>query len=426
MSESMNRRHFLISSSIASAGLGLAARSRAGGAGAKLVAGVMGAGVRGPQLARTFMDQPELEIAYVSDPDSLRAGKLGDAVTKKSGKSPKVVQDFRRILDDKGVDILIVAAPNHWHGPATILGCSAGKHVYIEKPCSHNPHEGELMVQAARKYDRRVQMGTQRRSFEKIMEGIQRVREGAIGRAYLAQSWYTNNRKSIGHAGESSVPKELDWDLWQGPAPRRPFHSNFVHYNWHWFWHWGNGEFGNNGVHYIDLSRWGLGVDYPVLASSVGGHDRYQDDQETPDTNIVTLDFPDRKTITWTGLSCNKLPGDMKIPEVLFQGDNGSLAIMGGGYRIYDPAGKEVKREEARHDDDNHIKNFLESIRGNQKLNCEIEEGFKSTLLCHLGNISYRTGRTVHCDPKSGRILNDPEAMQLWTRQYEKGWEPHL
>lgn len=424
MSKSITRRHFLLSSSVAAVSLGMAGRSSA--AEGKVVVGIMGAGVRGPQLARTFSKVPGVEIAYVCDVDSARAGKLGDEIGKDGKKSPKVLQDFRPILDDKAVDVLVVAAPNHWHGPATILACAAGKHVYVEKPCCHNPHEGELMVQAARKYDRRVQMGTQRRSYEKIIEGIQKVREGAIGRAYLAQSWYTNNRKSIGHADVGPVPKELDWDLWQGPAPRRPFHGNYVHYNWHWFWHWGNGEFGNNGVHYVDLCRWGLGVDFPVQASSVGGHERFDDDQETPDTNIVTLDFGDRKTITWTGLSCNRFPAEVKMPDVLFQGEEGGLAIVGGGYRIYDPAGKEIKRVDGRPSDESHVNNFVESIRGEQKLHIEILEAYKSTLLCHLGNISYRTGRTLHCDPKTGRIKNDGEAMRFWKREYEKGWEPRV
>src|SRR5262249_23566745 len=159
-----------------------------------------------------------------------------DVVSKVKGRTPKVVSDFRRILDDKAVDVLIVATCNHWHAPAAILGCAAGKHVYVEKPCSHNPREGELLVAAARKYDRRVQMGNQRRSFPKIIEGIEQVRDGVIGRVYFAQSWYLNNRPTIGKGQQAAVPQGLDYDLWQGPAPRRPFHTNYLHYNWHWFW----------------------------------------------------------------------------------------------------------------------------------------------------------------------------------------------
>src|SRR5262249_2593679 len=201
--------------------------------------------------------------------------------------------------------ILTVATCNHWHAPATILACAAGKHVYVEKPCSHNPNEGELMVAAARNHKRFVQMGNQRRSWPKIIEAMDQLHKGIIARGYLAQSWYYNRRPSIGHGKEAPIPEGLDYDLWQGPAPRRPFKSNYLHYNWHWFWHWGNGELGNNGIHMIDLCRWGLGVDYPVRVTSAGGRYRYADDQETPDTQVVAFEFEGRKTITWEGLSCN-------------------------------------------------------------------------------------------------------------------------
>jgi predicted dehydrogenase len=280
------------------------------------------------------------------------------------------------------------------------------------------------MVAAARKHDRRVQMGNQRRSWPKIIEAIQQVRDGAIGSVYLAQSWYTSQRPSIGRGKPAPVPEGLDYALWQGPAPRREFRSNYLHYNWHWFWHWGNGELGNNGIHMLDLCRWGLGVEFPITATSAGGRYRFEDDQETPDTHQVAFTFADRKTITWEGLSCNQFPEGMR-PDVLFHGENGSLAIRGNNYTIYDPKGKEVRKGTGTGGNDAvHFGNFLDAVRGMGKLNSEIEEGHKSTLLCHLGNIAQRTGRTLRCDPKDGRILHDPEAAALWTREYEKGWEP--
>jgi predicted dehydrogenase len=424
----INRRRFLGAAASTGAALTLGASAGAAmrGANDRLIVGVMGTGGRGTGLARLYAQQKNVEVAYTCDADMRRAERASAEVAKATGgKAPKAVQDFRRLLDDKGVDVLVVATCNHWHAPAAILACAAGKHVYVEKPCSHNPREGELMVQAARKYDRRVQMGNQRRSWPAVQEAIEQLRAGAIGRVYLAQSWYTNHRGSIGKGKPGSPPEGLDYELWQGPAPRRPFHDNYLHYNWHWFWHWGNGELGNNGVHSIDICRWGLGVDYPLLVTSAGGRYRYEDDQQTPDTNTVVFNFEGRKTITWEGLSCSQ-PPDRKAFAMLFHGENGTLALTDGGYTVYDPKGKEVKKAPVSGSDAVHVGNFLDAIRSGAKLNSEIEEGHKSTLLCHLGNISYRTGRTLKCDPKSGHILGDKEAQVLWSREYEKGWEPKV
>lgn len=409
----------------ASTGLALGLGGNALGANDKIVIGVMGTGGRGTALARGFEQQAGAEVAYVCDVDQNRAGRAADEVAKIKGRTPKALTDFRRILDDKSVDVLVIATCNHWHAPAAILGCTAGKHVYVEKPCSHNAREGELMVEAARKNKRQVQMGNQRRSWAKVIEAIDQVRSGAIGRAYFAQCWYTNNRPTIGKGMEAKVPEGLDYELWQGPAPRRPFRSNYLHYNWHWFWHWGNGELGNNGVHMIDLCRWGLAVDYPIQVSSIGGRYRYDDDQETPDTHIVTYNFEGRKSLTWEGFSCNQMPTG-RVADVLFQGENGSLTIGAGGYTIYDPKGKEVKKVTGAGSDASHFGNFLDAVRGTAKLNSEIEEAHKSTLLCHLGNIAYRLGRNLHCNPKNGQVLDDKQAQTQWSREYEKGWEPKV
>jgi predicted dehydrogenase len=422
----MNRRTFLATS--AAVGLGLSATARAVGANERVVVGVMGTGGRGAGLAQSFQALPNVEVAYVCDVDATRMEKTATLLSKgQNQRAVKAVGDFRKILDDKAVDVLVVATCNHWHAPATILACTAGKHVYVEKPCSHNPREGELMVEAARTNKRKVQMGNQRRSWPKVQEAIQRLKEGDIGRVYFAESWYLNNRPTIGTGKESPPPEGLDYELWQGPAPRKPFRSNYLHYNWHWFWHWGNGELGNNGIHMIDLCRWGLEVEFPTLVTSSGGRYRFQDDQETPDTHIVSFTFGDRKTITWQGHSCNLWPAGKHPGDVLFLGEKGSLVINGGGYTIYDVTGKEEKRKETGPSQDAlHLGNFLDAIRSGVALNSEIEGAYRSTLLCHLGNIAHRTNRTLTTDPTNGHIKDARDAEALWTREYAKGWEPKV
>ena len=413
------RRTFLACSSTAVATLPTLAHSAAN----TVTIGVMGTGGRGTSLAKTLAGLPNVVVKTVCDVDESRANAAAATVEKVAKTAPAVVGDFRRILDDKTIDAFICAAPNHWHAPASILACKAGKHVYVEKPCSHNPREGEMLVAAARKANVVVQMGNQRRSWPAIIEAIQKLHEGVIGRCYFAQSWYTNERPSLGTGQLTDPPKVLDYDLWQGPAPRKPFKDNTLHYHWHWFWNWGNGELGNNGVHMIDLLRWGLGVDFPTLATSAGGRYRYQDDQETPDTHVVSFNFPGGKSLTWEGFSCNKLPGEKPI-DCLFQGETGSLAIRGGEYTFYDMKNKEVAKKNGTNGDTVHLQNFLAAVRGEGTSNSGIAEAHKSTLLCHLGNIAYRTGKSLHCDPKDGKIINDPEAMKLWGREYAFGWAP--
>jgi predicted dehydrogenase len=398
--------------------------------GTRVRLGIMGTGGRGTDLGRLFAGLPGVQVATVCDVDEGRvkdaATKIGQVADKAKVEPPKAVADFRRILDDKDIDGMIVATCNHWHAPAAILGCAAGKHVYVEKPCSHNPREGEWLVEAARKYKRHVQMGNQRRSFGHYQDAVQKLRDGIIGRAYLAKSWYFNNRPPTGKGKLTDPPKGLDYDLWQGPAPRRPFKDNYLHYKWHWFWHWGNGELGNNGVHTIDVCRWGLGVDYPVRVSSSGGRYRYDDDQETPDTHTVGFEFDGKKLITWEGLSCNQSPSGAAF-DILFFGENGSLSLRDNGYTVFDAKGKELQKfPSAKASMNDHIGNWIAAIRDGAKLNSEIEEGYKTTLLCHLGNIAHRTGHAIKCEPKAGHILDDKDAMGLWTREYEKGWEPKV
>jgi predicted dehydrogenase len=427
MSDSMDRRSFL--GTAAAAGLtaaSVANRASAAGANQTILVGVMGTGGRGTEHAKSFSKLFGVEVAYVCDVDAARAGKAAQEVEKTGKPAPKTVGDFRRMLDDKSIDAIVVATCNHWHAPAAILACTAGKHVYVEKPCSHNPREGELLVAAARKNHRVVQMGNQRRSWPMIIEAVEQVRSGAIGRAYFARCMYSNTRGSIGRGEVKPVPTKLDYAMWEGPAPHRPYRSNYLHYTWHWFWHWGNGELGNNGIHTIDVCRWGLGVELPQRVTSSGGRYAFQDDQETPDAHTVGFEFPGSKSIVWEGMSCNAFRPGGSGNEIVFYGDKGSLAISGGGYTIFDLKGKEVKKVAGKGGDAEHLTNFVAAIREGAHPNSEIEEGHKSTLLCHLGNISHRVGRALRCDPKNGRIVGDEAAMTFWTREYAKEWEPRV
>jgi predicted dehydrogenase len=390
--------------------------------GDRLFVGVVGLS-RGMDHVRALMETSNVEISYLCDIDNQRIDRGLKAIEAKQERKPRGVKDFRKILEDQNINAVFIATPNHWHAPATILACAAGKHVYVEKPGSHNPREGELMVQAARKNKRIVQMGNQRRSFPGIIAGIEKLRSGAIGKVVYARTAYNNARASIGRGKQVPVPENLDYSLWQGPAPERPYVDNLVHYNWHWRWHWGGGELANNGIHALDLARWGLGVEYPRRVTFNGGRYHFEDDQETPDTGSAVYDFG-ASGAAWDCSSCHPRKTD-KVGFVTFYGDGGmTMAQTGNGYTIYDPQGKEVSSGKGPGGDKIHIENFLESIRGNQKPNSEIAEGQKSTLLCHLGNIAYRVGRTLHIDSKTGKIQNDKDAEKLWGREYRRGWEP--
>ena len=280
------------------------------------------------------------------------------------------------------------------------------------------------MVAAANKYGRCVQMGTQRRSAAGTIEAMHKLENGAIGKLHLARCYYTNLRGPIGHGAETKPPANLNYDLWQGPAPRVVYRDNVIPYNWHWFWHWGGGELANNGVHALDLCRWGMGVDYPTHVTSSGGRYWYEDDQETPDVQSASFDFDGGKRITWDALSCNK-HGVNAFCE--FFGDQGALELDADGrYRIYDRNDKLVdKGDQVSGGQAEHLLNFVTAVQANEPelLNQPILEGHKSTLLCHLGNIAYRTGRSVSCDAANGHILGDEQQQQLWQRAYEPSWE---
>jgi predicted dehydrogenase len=434
----MKRRQFLKTTS--AAGLGLAAAPRLsswiGSPNDTVAVAVMGVNSRGAVLARTFARTANATVAYVCDVDSQVLAKAATAVTEAQGKPPKAIADFRRALEDKGVDALVIAAPDHWHAPAAILAMQAGKHVYLEKPCGHNPREGELLVEAQHRHQRVVQMGTQQRSAPLSIELVQAIKEGLIGRPYLARAWYDNTRTSIGRGKPAPVPPHLDYELWQGPAPRTPYRDNVIHYNWHWFRRWGTGEICNNGTHEIDVCRWALGVDTCVRVTSTGGRYHFDDDWEFPDTQEACFEFPDGRTIIWQGQSCNGLMTYGRSRGSAILGTTGSVVFDRDGYAVYDLKNKLVKQAQAAKSSDGlnttadddmtglHIANFVEAIRSGAALRQPIAEGAKSVLLCHLGNIAQTTGRALRIDPTSGHIVGDDDAMKLWQREYAPGWAP--
>jgi predicted dehydrogenase len=438
----MNRKDFIKDTSLATAGItilnfpvfGKSAPSN------KVTVAIMGLNGRGSYHAEAFSGFPNVEVAYLCDVEDNAIAK-GMKIFAGADKKPTVVKDIRDLVNKKDFDGLIIAAPDHWHTPAAILGVIHGKHVYVEKPCGHNPHEGELLIQAAKKYPNLlIQMGNQRRSFPTLIEAAKQVQDGIIGNAYHGRSWYNNNRKSIGTGKKIPVPPTLNFDLWQGPAPRKDYQDNLIHYNWHWFWHWGTAETCNNATHEIDCCRWFLGVDYPTKVISAGGRYAFKDDWQTPDTQTVSFEFGNNKSISWEGRSCNNYPTEGSGRGFIIYGDKGTLVNNGNDdYKILDYDNKLVKEVKSSGGNNGantvsangdldffHFENFVEAIRGNRKIISPIEDGHKSVLLCHLANIAQRTGRTLHCDPKNGHILNDADAMKLWKREYEKGFEPKL
>lgn len=421
---------------------GFSAKSYAGiiGANEKVRVAMMGVNARGLALAKNFSLQPNCEINYVCDVDSRAADKCIGIVEKNQKKRPKAEPDFRKALQYKDVDALVIAAPDHWHAPAAIMASQAGKHVYLEKPASHNPNEGEILLAAAKKYKNVIQMGNQRRSWPNVAAGIKELHSGIIGRPYFAKTWYTNNRASIGVGHQTAVPQWLNFDLWQGPAPRQAYKDNILHYNWHWFWKWGTGEALNNGTHMVDLARWGLGVDYPTRVTSVGGRFRYKDDWETPDTQTIGIEFANKAMITWEGRSCNGRDSEGDNTGVVFYAEKGSLQIDGGNsYTIYDLDDKVIKQVKnnitieassltspSQVLDAFHIQNFFSAIKEGAALKSDILSGHQSTLLVQLGNIAQRTGSTLQIDPSNGHILNNAEALKYWRREYQPGWEPKI
>ena len=397
-------------------------------------------GVRSRAKAHVIAIHQDLnaKVLYSCDVDDTIIEEHNVWCKKNIGYVPKVEKDFRKILEDKNVDSVFIATPEHWHAPMAILALQAGKHVYVEKPCSHNPYENDLLVAAQKKYGKKVQMGNQQRSAQTSINAIKDIRAGIIGNVYKGEAYYSNNRGSIGIGNKIDVPKTLDWNMWQGPAPRKDFKDNIHPYNWHWFRNWGTGEIHNNGTHEIDICRWALGVNLPESVTSFGGKYTYKDDWEFVDNQQVTYKFANDKFITWTGHSRGIMKPERPGRGITIYGSTGSIQLDRNFYKLFDLQGNAIKEEIEKTAsattntrgigglDVNHIGNFFDAIRKDKSLNSDIQDASISTMLCHLGNMAQDAGETLNIDSNTGKILKNKKAMKNWKRDYQSGWEPKL
>ena len=438
----VTRREFLDSLAVGAAGLAVGATAKSYsqilGSNDRLNFAVIGLNGRGyAHLASLKANKSAARISYVCDVDANILKKFADKTTEEMGEAPVAVKDFRQILAEKNVDAITIATPDHWHTPMAIAGLEAGKHVYVEKPCSHNPAEGVMLVQAQQKYGKVVQMGNQQRSSAYSIEIIEKIHGGLIGRAYYAKAWYSNTRKSIGTGKEVPVPAELDWDLWQGPAPRRPYQNNVEPYNWHWFRIYGTGEALNNGTHEVDVCRWALGVEYPSRVTASGGRYHFKDDWQFYDTLVTSFEYDD-SLISWEGKCCQGMKFYGRDRGSAIMGTNGTVVLDRDGYDIYDLKGNQIKEYRvgstssssdtigADSMTDAHFANFIAAIRKGEKLNSPIASGNVSVTMLQLSNIAWEVNRELRINPRDGQIQSDTEAMNMWGRQYEKGWAPHV
>ena len=407
------------------------------GANDRINCAVVGVRSRGKAHAAAINSQNNSKIIFNCDVDDIILEDHNKWCKKNIGYVPKIEKDFRKLIENKNLDAVFIATPEHWHAHMTIMASQAGKHVYIEKPCSHNLYENELLRVAQKKYGTKIQMGNQQRSAITSILAIDEIRNGIIGDVYKGEAYYSNNRGSIGIGKIVQVPKFLDWDLWQGPAPRVPYKDNIHPYNWHWFRNWGTGEVHNNGTHEIDICRWALGVDYPESVTSFGGKYSYQDDWEFVDNQQVTFKYQDGKFITWTGHSRGLIQPKQPGRGVTIYGSKGSIQLDRNFYKLYDLGGNLIKHEkesavsktiDTRGQgglDENHVGNLFDSIRYNKSLNAEIKDASISTHLCHLANLAQDLGETLQVDTKTGKILNNI-VDNYWKREYAPGWEPKV
>jgi predicted dehydrogenase len=434
----VNRRELLVGAAALAVRANAKSYGQILGANSRLNFAVIGLNSRGyAHLSALQANKANASISFVCDVDSKFMDKFAAKTQQAMGTAPATEKDFRKILEHKDIDAISIASPDHWHTPMAISGLQAGKHVYVEKPCSHNPAEGALLVEAQKKYGKLVQMGTQQRSSAHTIEIVSKIHDGLIGRAYYAKAWYSNTRKSIGFGKPAPIPPQLDWDLWQGPAPRRPYTDNVQPYNWHWFRTYGTGEALNNGTHEVDVCRWALGVDFPQRVTATGGRYQFKDDWQFYDTLVTSFDYQD-KMISWEGKSCQGMKFYKRDRGAAVMGTTGTVVMDRDGYEIYDLNGKmtsefKTGKQTSSSDlvgadtmTDAHFANFIAGIRSGEKLNAPIAVGNVSVTTLQLSNIAWEVNRELQIDTKDGKIQGDPQAMKLWGRDYEKGWAPHL
>lgn len=423
MMKKFTRRDILkatIPSSLAMMAIPTIIPSTAFGANDRMRVAVIGINGRGKDHISGFMKQDNVEVATICDVDNVVLQAGSKAFEEKYGKKVATEQDLRRVYDDKSIDAVSIATPNHWHALAAIWACQAGKDVYVEKPGCHNLFEGRKLVEAATKYNRIVQHGVQLRSSVAIQEAIKHLRDGLIGKVYMARGTVYKWRPDIGNLGKSPVPDGLNWDLWQGPAQVRDFSKNYVHYNWHWFWDYGNGDIGNQGIHETDLCMWGLDVGLPETITSAGGKYLWNDCKETPEVLTSTYNYPKEGKVIQFEVRpwmTNKEDG-VEVGNI-FYGDKGYMVINGySDYKTF--LGKNREPGPARNAGGDHYKNFVEAVRAKDKkiLNGPVETAHLAASIAHLGNISYRLGRTLHFDPTKEIFIGDKEANAMLTRKY--------
>jgi predicted dehydrogenase len=439
----VTRREFLDTLAAGAAGLAISSTARSYGqilgANDRLNFAVIGLhGRAGAHLSSLKANKEAARITHVCDVDANTLKKFAADTEQEMGEAPKTERDFRNILADKEVDAITIATPDHWHAPMAILGLKAGKHVYVEKPCSHNPAEGALLAEAQKKYGKLVQMGNQQRSSPHTIEIVDKMHNGLIGRTYFARAWYANVRKSIGVGKEAPVPAQLDWDLWQGPAPRQAYRDNVQPYNWHWFWTWGTGETLNNGTHEVDVCRWALDVSFPESISASGGRYHFKDDWQFYDTLVTSFNYPE-KTITWEGTCCQGMKTYGRDRGSVILGTTGSVIVDRDGYEVFDLKGNRTaefrvgKMQTSSSDavgrdsmTDAHFANFIAAIRKGEKLRAPVAEGNVAVTMLQLSNVAWDLNRVLQLDPADGKVLHDEEAMKRWSRAYEPGWEPRI
>ncbi len=440
--DKLNRRDFVkTSASVAAVGtLGFNVTNYAGAPSDTVRLAVVGLKGRGANHTQGFSALPNVEVAALCDVDESLFDRHIKQIEKAGKSKPAIFKDFRKLLEDKNIDAISIATPNHWHSLMTIWALQAGKDVYVEKPMSHTYWEGKQVVAAAKKYGKVVQHGSQTRSNVAAREAIDKLcKENLLGDVYYTRALCYKWRDTIGKKPDGPVPAGVDYDLWTGPAPKRPFNENRFHYNWHWNWDYGNGDIGNQGIHEIDISRWGLGVTLPTKVSAMGGHFMFDDDQNTPNTMIASFEFDKggKKAIMVAEVRhwmSNNEAGISDSPELkmgtgggrggntignIFYGSKGYLVIE--GYNKYTTfMGKNQEPGPSRTGRDNHWANFIDVVRSRKKedLNAPIEEGHYSCALMHLANISYRLGRSLNFDPKTETIIGDKEAQAMMKRQY--------